>query len=248
MNKPPEHDQQAAHRKWEQCFNRGIDNHKKGNHEKAIADFNEAIKLKPDHPNVYHNRGAAKSNLGWHKKAIVDFNEAIRLKPDDTAAYYNRGNAKSNLGKHKEAIADYSEAIKLNPDLLKENYNNWSSAAEAIAYLNETIRLKPDNANAYYYRGLANKNIGRTRAALADFRQALKMCSNNKEMAKLITEAKNTAIANVVCVTLGYVVICAFAVVAVEEIFSPRLGNIFWPILALCTCMVILKFLRENKE
>ncbi len=213
MNKPPEQDQQAAHQKWEQCFNSGIKNHKTGEYEKAIADFNEAI----------------------------------RLNPNDADTYSNLGAAKSNLGKHKEAIADYSEAIKLNPDLLKENYNNWSSAAEAIAYLNETIRLKPDNANAYYYRGLENKNIGRTRAALADFRQALKMCPNDKEIAKLITEAKNTAIANVVCASLGYIVICAFAVFAVEEIFSPRLGNIFWPTLALCTCIAILKFLRENK-
>ena len=44
-----------------------------GQHFAAIADFDIAIRLKPDNANAYYNRGTVKGDLGQHFAAIADF-------------------------------------------------------------------------------------------------------------------------------------------------------------------------------
>ncbi|MFM7276915.1 MAG: tetratricopeptide repeat protein, partial [Microcystis aeruginosa] len=60
-----------------------------------MADYNQAINIKPDHANAYYNRGIAKYELEDKQGAIADYNQAINIKPDHALAYNNRGNAKS---------------------------------------------------------------------------------------------------------------------------------------------------------
>jgi tetratricopeptide (TPR) repeat protein len=43
----------------EAAFNRGIDSGNKKDHDKAISDFSEAIRIKPDFDDAYHYRGYA---------------------------------------------------------------------------------------------------------------------------------------------------------------------------------------------
>ena len=118
-----------------------------GDYKGAIADFDNAIRLKPDHANTYNNRGIAKDNLGQHSAAIADFDSAIRLKPDHANAYLYRGVAKSKLGQHSAAIADFDNAI----------------------------RLKPDHASAYFNRGFVKGLLNRISEAKRDARTALRL-------------------------------------------------------------------------
>ena len=87
----------------------------KGDHDQAIADYTEAIRLDPKHALAYINRGNAWRTKEEYDKAIADYDEAIRLDPKDATAYHERGEAwyaKDDLDK---AIADYDEAIRLDP-------------------------------------------------------------------------------------------------------------------------------------
>jgi tetratricopeptide (TPR) repeat protein len=43
--------------------NRGNAKRKLGKYQEAIADYNQAIKLKPDYADAYNNRGSAKYDL-----------------------------------------------------------------------------------------------------------------------------------------------------------------------------------------
>jgi tetratricopeptide (TPR) repeat protein len=134
--------------KSEEFFNQGLAKFNKKDHKGAIADYDEAIRLKPDFANAYYSRGLAKSALGDKQGAIADYTEAIRLNPDyAAAAYNNRGLAKSDLGDKQGAIKDYDEAI----------------------------RLKPDFANAYYSRGLAKSALGDKQGAIQDYQDAAKL-------------------------------------------------------------------------
>ena len=62
-----------------------------GRYDKAIADYDEAIRLNPNDASAYYERGQA-----WHSKddldkAIADYDEAIRLDPRHARAYTIRG-------------------------------------------------------------------------------------------------------------------------------------------------------------
>jgi len=47
------------------------------------------------------------------------------------------------------------------------NYN------EALSYLNQSVQLDPNNAYAYYYRGMTYQSLGETERAIADFQKCL---------------------------------------------------------------------------
>ena len=124
-------------------------------YDKAIADYNEAIRLDPQYAAAYNNRGNAWVDKNEYEKAIADFSEAIRLDPQYAIAYNGRATAWYAKGANDKAIADCNEAIRLDPQYALA-YNNrgvaWYRKTEygkAIADYNEAIRLDPKDALAY---------------------------------------------------------------------------------------------------
>ena len=80
-------------------YNRGVAKADLGQHFAAIADYDIAIRLKPDDlaDAYYDNRGQHAKELRRPRStlaAIADYDIAIRLKPDLADAYNNRGVAK----------------------------------------------------------------------------------------------------------------------------------------------------------
>jgi tetratricopeptide (TPR) repeat protein len=89
----------------------------KGDLDRAIADYDEAIRLAPTLATTYNGRAAAWQAKGDLDRAIADYDEAIRLNPKYATAYNNRGFAWKAKGDLDRAIADYDEAIRLNPKM-----------------------------------------------------------------------------------------------------------------------------------
>jgi tetratricopeptide (TPR) repeat protein len=52
----------------------------KGQYERAIQDYDEAIRLRPNYAKAFNNRGNAYRKLGQNERAIEDYDEAIHLK------------------------------------------------------------------------------------------------------------------------------------------------------------------------
>ncbi|GCA76137.1 lipopolysaccharide assembly protein B [Microcystis aeruginosa NIES-2520] len=163
----------------EEWLNSAYNKGESGDYQGAIADYNQAIKIKPDYAAAYINRGIAKSDLGDKQGAIADYNQAIKIKPDYADAYLNRGVAKSDLGDKQGAIADYNQAIKIKPDYALAYLNRGVAKSDlgdkqgAIADYNQAINIKPDYALAYLNRGVAKKNLGDKQGAIADYNQAI---------------------------------------------------------------------------
>ena len=129
-------------------YNRGIAYEKKGEYDRAIADYDTAIKLNPKNATAYNNRGIAYSKKGEYDRAIADYDTAIKLNPNYAMTYSNRGVAYDGKGQYDRAIADYDMAIKLNPKYARA-YNNRGNAYEkkgdrdkAIADYRKVLELR----------------------------------------------------------------------------------------------------------
>ena len=67
-------------------FNRGIAHGQLGARRRAVDDYTEAIRLKPDFAIAYHNRGAEFELEGSHAKATADFERALKIDPNLAAS------------------------------------------------------------------------------------------------------------------------------------------------------------------
>ncbi|MDE0689339.1 MAG: tetratricopeptide repeat protein [Candidatus Poribacteria bacterium] len=70
----------------ETYYNRGLAHSKKGELERAIADYTKAIELKPDYADAYYSRGGTFLRLGEREKAEVDLATARNMGADAITA------------------------------------------------------------------------------------------------------------------------------------------------------------------
>ena len=159
--------------------NRGSAYQAKGNNDRAIADYDEAIRLDPKNARAYNDRGIAYHAKGNNDRAIADYDEAIRLDPKYAFAYYHRGYAYKAKGDNERAIADYDQAIRLDPKdadaYVKRGsaYRDKGDNDRAIAGYDAAIRLDPGYTSAYTNRALAYEKKGDRARARGDFTAAL---------------------------------------------------------------------------
>ena len=155
----------------------------KGDKDRALADYNEAIRLDPKYALAYFSRGSFYGNiLGDKDRALADYNEAIRLDPKYAPAYNNRGNNYSGRGDNGRALADLDEAIRLDPKLALAYFSRGSfygnvmgDKDRALADYNEAIRLDPKLVLAYNNRGNNFAGRGDKDRALADLNEAIRL-------------------------------------------------------------------------
>jgi tetratricopeptide (TPR) repeat protein len=126
----------------------------KADYDRAIADFDQAIKLDPTFVLPYYDRGVAYARKADYDRAIADFSQAILLFPKFSAAYNGRGGAYSGKHDYDRALADFDMAIQLDPKSAVA-YRNRASTYEskgdygrALADYDESLRLDPSNAPA----------------------------------------------------------------------------------------------------
>src|SRR3954470_16383562 len=60
-----------------------------GDPNRAVADYNESMRIDPTYPAAYSNRGNIWFHRGEFDRAIADYNQAIQLDPKYERAYVN---------------------------------------------------------------------------------------------------------------------------------------------------------------
>ena len=160
--------------------NRGAAYRLKGDHDRAVQDYGQAIKLNAKFATAFNNRGVAYDYKGDYDRAIHDYDQAIKLKPA-AEVYFNRGNAYLGKSQYASAIDDYNQAIKLRADFAQAFDNRcWARAVvgilkQALADCNEALRLIPSNAATLVSRGFVFLKMTHYDAAVSDYDAALRI-------------------------------------------------------------------------
>jgi tetratricopeptide (TPR) repeat protein len=111
--------------------NRAVTRVRLGDLNGAIRDYNRAIELSPDDPEIYFNRANALVSAGLYDEAIVDYDRAIQLNPFYARAIFNRGSAYALAGKPDPARHDWQAAIGLEADPYAKSAMRRSTGLEA---------------------------------------------------------------------------------------------------------------------
>jgi len=99
--------------------NRGVAYYNTKDYDRAINDYNAALKLDPNYAPAYNGRCAAFNAKGNAALAIADCDQAIQIDPKFAWAYNNRSIAKHAKGDTAGAEADAAKAHELDPSLGK---------------------------------------------------------------------------------------------------------------------------------
>jgi protein O-mannosyl-transferase len=173
-----------------------------GHFPEAINQYQAALQLEPNAPNVQTDYGNALAKSGHMQEAIAQYQAALRTLPDSPITHNDLANAFAAIPERTpEAIAEYQIALRLKPDY-EEARNNLaqveSRGAEvqyntgvdlassgkpeaAIPHFEEALRLKPDYVDAHNNLGVVLAGSRRVQEAISHFEAALRIDPNSAE-------------------------------------------------------------------
>jgi len=153
--------------------------------DRAEADYNARIEVRPLDPSVYSDRGYFYMRQSRYSDAARDFITGSRLQPYDAIFSYGAGRAFARMGAYDDSLEQYAEAIRLAPnDGLPR-----LSRAEALLELGRYVEARadydraltlglpraPDRYFAFFGRGYDLTRLGDYEGAVRDLNAALRL-------------------------------------------------------------------------
>jgi tetratricopeptide (TPR) repeat protein len=153
----------------------------KGDHDRAIDDFDEALRLDPGYVLAYLNRGESWQSLGDLDRAVQDFSTAIRRDPTLYTAWVCRGGIYMTRSSYAAAETDFTAALRHNPKCAYTLHQRALARAArcnfpgALADYEASLRLDPNVALVYQHRGVTRICVDDFAGSVSDFEQAIRL-------------------------------------------------------------------------
>lgn len=151
----------------------------RGEADVAIAHFERAIEILPDHGNAHGNLGHALLQKGDLAAALAQFERAASLEPQNAKAQSDLGFALLEAGQIERARGHCERAVELEPEAA-EARNMLALAllragrpAEAVAQARRAVALHEPYPEAHFNLGLGLSGTGDFTAAVAAYERAL---------------------------------------------------------------------------
>jgi tetratricopeptide (TPR) repeat protein len=181
---------------YEALINRGNIYVDLGEYQKALDDFNHALKF-GEIPFAYSGRGDAYYWLGNYDKAIVDYHTSLSLLPDNAHCYCFLSLSYFAIGKYQDSINAADASHKIDPacggaKLLEteaRSYYALGNYNQALQYMDQALAVQP-YALGYYYRGIMYQAAGRNSEAIQDLQEFLSTVHSTNTYQKEIADAQ----------------------------------------------------------
>ncbi|MCA9174751.1 MAG: tetratricopeptide repeat protein [Planctomycetales bacterium] len=153
----------------------------RGESDKAVADYRQAIKLDDQYEAAYVSLAEAQMRLADYDGVMQTVASVMKLDPENPTYFVLRGVAYRHQEKLDNAIAEFTEALKRKPDhapalssrgfmyYLKRDYTN------AVKDFDAWVKVDPQNAMALNNRGYNRQFAGDFVGALQDYDKAIEI-------------------------------------------------------------------------
>jgi tetratricopeptide (TPR) repeat protein len=155
-----------------------------GKRGEAESCYRAALRLRPGYIEARLNLGILLVGQQKLDEAIAEFKTAVQVAPNNPDAHFDLASAWNTKGDFAQAAAEFAEAVRLRPNDLENRANlaqalmNQGKVAEATQQFEEILRLNP-TPQAHYGVALALDGRGQAKAAIAHYREAIRLDTNN---------------------------------------------------------------------
>src|SRR5262249_25567104 len=91
--------------------------------DEAMAEFREALRLRPTYAEAHSNMGMALELSGNSAGAIAQYEAALQLSPRFATAHFNLGRLLAIQGHPNGAMEHFEAAVRSDPDLVEAQAN-----------------------------------------------------------------------------------------------------------------------------
>ena len=186
-------------------FERGQSAHSRGDLEKALSFYEQALKVRPEFPEAEFQRGNALASLGRLPEADAAFRLAISYKKNWALPYSALGALLMRQDRDKEAEEMFRQALAVDAKegvalrMLSEIRLRAGDAKSALEFAKRATAIPEAPASAWIGLGIAEKANGNKVAAKAALDRVLGYEPANfaalMERADLFTDEKNFELA-----------------------------------------------------
>jgi len=162
-----------------------------GDLDRAIGEYQKALKDNPDDAESLSNLGQVLVKQGKAPEAIPLFERAIALLPSRWAYHFNLARALGETGDWERAVAEYQAAQQLFPDDYVTEYNlaralhKAGREEDAVAGYLRAIDLAPDDASFRMSLGISYERLKRPADAVKAYQEALRLAPDAPDAAKV---------------------------------------------------------------
>ena len=152
----------------------------RGQLDRAMAEFREALRIDPDSAAAHWHLGNALASRA-EDGALDHLRRSVELRADNSSARHDLATALLRAGQYDEAMSHFRVALPAMPNAALA-YNTLGvelvsrgKLADAVNQFRQAIHLRPTYVEAYNNLGTALAFQGRREEAIEEFQQALEL-------------------------------------------------------------------------
>lgn len=166
-------------------FNSGLSCAKNGEHKNAIYNYNKALEINADYPQIYYNLGNAYNEINNYDSAIQAYKKAAELDPNMHSALNNLAITYAKKEQYELAIESFKKVINLAPN--KDTYNSLGITyfklkqyELSIEAYKKAIEIAPDYFDAHKNMGISYIETDLNKA-IEYLKKSIELAPDNKE-------------------------------------------------------------------
>ncbi|TVR86809.1 MAG: tetratricopeptide repeat protein [Saprospirales bacterium] len=152
-----------------------------GKVEKALSDYEDAIRLDPERHASYNSRGKLYFDAGNFEKALENYEIAVSLDPNNGEYFTNLGSTLAMMGRFQEAVEAMDRGLELRPNFAQGYanrsvmHNQLRQHDKALEDIRTHLSMVPNHADMWYEKGRTYRFLGQPENALQAYTRAIEL-------------------------------------------------------------------------